>query len=228
MNINQHIVFCLLLGVSTVSPAQFSQQELDWLHSDAEHPATTVNEGEIEFFATEAAQPEHQQTMRVTLTGQSITSGWVAVEQCHEALDRVDRLEIVFHPERTRDLQVLEYHNIGKAWREGPRVIVRHVRPHSRICLRSESRVLRPLQSHDSTALFEIVNGPFMRRFLDGYYPLTLALEVVYPQEILQLRDARPLAQPGWEIQRYSGRVSLHGRFAGKLSTRLQFERLTP
>ncbi|MCW8964544.1 MAG: hypothetical protein OQL16_12170 [Gammaproteobacteria bacterium] len=219
----QYILCCLLLSWATGLWGQFTPQQLQWLESEQEHPAQVVNEGELVFIPTKAVKSEHHQSMHITLTRQSIATGWAEVSQCHENLDRVEKLEIVFHPQRIRKLQVTEFQQIKQAWSEGDRVIVRQVQAGSRICLRAESRVFHPLKHQGMQAQFEMVNGPFMRRFLDGYYPLNLSLQVNYPDAYLQLLDVHPSQQPGWQIRYDAGQIFLKGRFEGKLFTRLRF-----
>lgn len=216
-------VLLLLFGWHVVLLAQFSEAQLQWLESEGEHPAQEVNEGKLEFIPAAADKPEHRQSMQITLTDETIESGWALVTQCHDNLDRVERLEIVFHKDRVRNLQVTEYSNIQNAWAEDQRVVVRNVQKDSRICLRAESRIFHRLVSDRHQPMYEMVNGPFMRRFLDGFYPLTLSLNVSYPNERLRLLDIQPSPQPGWKVSYDANRIFLRGRFEGKLSTRLRF-----
>ena len=217
----------ILCGLLLIWPgallADFSRQQLEWLESDAEHPTDQVNEGTLTFLPAAAGRAEHQQFMQIKITDETITSGWAAINQCHENLDRVEKLEIVFHKMRVKNLRVTEYRNIGRAWSEGHRVVVRNVQKDSKICLRAQSRIFRPLQQPGKPTQFEMTNGPFMRRFLDGFYPLNLSLDISYPPERLQIKNVIPVPQPGWEISYDAGRIFLRGRFEGKLSTRLQF-----
>ena len=220
----QYICLSPLLLLWTVpSAAQFSAEQLEWLESDAEHPpAMEVNEGDLVFLESQSAKPEHHQSMHITITQETLRTGWATVSQCHENLDRVPLLEIVFRPGKVRNLHVQEFHNIADARPQGHRVILRQVDAHSRICVQSESRVMQRVDSASETT-YEMSNGPFMRRFLDGYYPLILRLQVDYPTDSLRLQDVQPAAQPGWEIRYDAGRISLNGRFEGRLVTRFRF-----
>ena len=221
--IRQYILCGLLVSWAGLSGAQFSKQQLEWLESDDEHPAQVVNEGRLTFIEAKPEDPEHHQTMQITLTEDTIDSGWAVVTQCHVNLDQVKRLEVLFRQGRVRNLQVVEYRNISDARVNGHRVEVTEIRPGSRICLQSESRVLWPLAMQGNIQAYEMTNGPFMRRFLDGFYPITIAIEVRYPADRLRLDSVRPAAQPGWEIRYDADRVYLDGRFEGKLVTRLRF-----
>jgi len=102
-------------------------------------------------------------------------------------------------------------------------VVARNIQSGSIICLRVESQIFHPVISEGGRQQFEMVNGPFMRRFLDGYYPLTLLLDVSFPHDQIRLDDVYPVTQPGWKIRYDAGRIFMKGRFEGRLSTRLRF-----
>jgi hypothetical protein len=222
----QYIVSFLLVCWQAGLYAEFSKEQLDWLNSDAEHPAQVVNEGRLTFLSVPAKKAEHHQSMQIQLTGSTIESGWATVNQCHRDLDSVPSLEVVFNRERVRKLQIIRYHNIERAEVEGHRVQVNNIMPGSEICLSAESRILSPVGEVDGHQRFEMMNGPFMRRFLDGYYPITLQLEVEYPGDMLQIAAIEPEAQSGWQIRYDADRITMVGRFEGRLTTRVQFTRL--
>ena len=117
----------LLFGWPIVISAQFTEEQLKWLESEEEHPQPEVNEGKLAFIQEAADRPEHNQSMQITVTDSTIETGWARVDQCHENLDKVERLQILFHEERVKNLQVTEYENIQKAWVEGHRVLVRNI-----------------------------------------------------------------------------------------------------
>ena len=226
MRVRQYIACLLMACWNPVLYAEFSQEQLDWLNSDAEHPAVVVNEGELAFLSTEPGKAEHHQSMQVRLTPETLATGWARVDQCHRDLDAVPSLEVVFHKQRIRKLRVTSYSNIERAAVEGHRVLVNNIMRGSEICISAESRLLKPVDAADGGQRFEMKNGPFMRRFLDGYYPLTLNLEVEYPQEILQIASVEPADQKGWNIRYDAGRITMGGRFEGRLTTRVYFNRL--
>ena len=226
MRFKQYIACLLLAGWHPGLYAEFSQEQLDWLNSDAEHPAMAVNEGELEFLSTQPVKAEHHQSMQIRLTQESIDTGWARVEQCHRDLDAVPSLEVVFHKQRVRKLRVTRFSNIEQASVLGNRVLVNNIMRGSEICISAESRLLHSLTDKDGQQRFEMKNGPFMRRFLDGYYPLTLNLEVEYPPEILQMASVQPVDQNGWQISYDAGRITMSGRFEGRLVTRVYFNRL--
>ena len=180
--------------------------------------AAQVNEGELEFLLETGEDPVHHHSNHITIHDTSLLDGWVLLEQCHTHLDRVPELQIVFNAERTRALEVVSFENIGEALAQGHTVQLRDIDASSRICVRTESRALH---LHGGGEV-ELRNGPFMRRFLDGYYPLRLSLRVDYP-ESLHLAGFTPAAQPGFTPLVVPGRVEVETLFEGRLYTSFRF-----
>lgn len=216
-------ILCLYLaafGVLASEPSGFTREQLEWLESDTDHPALSVNEGELEFLDYPADKPEHHHRNHIYITPDSIQTGWTRLEQCHDNLDAVPSLQIVYHRDRVRDLSIVQQHNIERAWVDGHTVQLENIRRNSRICIEANSMTLH----RESRTHMTLKNGPFMRQFLDGFYPLRVSLHVHFPGNLLRLVDVLPVNQDGWDVQSHRNKVILGGRFTGKLTTRLRFE----
>jgi hypothetical protein len=199
------------------------QADRDWpAWVDAEESErqriAAVNEGELEFLHEPPPEPVHHHRSRIVITGQSLADGWVLMEQCHERLDRVAEAQIVFNPGRTRSLEVLSFQNMDMAFVESNTIQLRGIREASKICARLETRALHSL----GMRIFELRNGPFMRRFLDGYYPLQLSIQVEFPPD-LELVDHAPESQPGCAVRTTPGFIDVEALFQGELRTRFKF-----
>lgn len=177
-----------------------------------------VNEGDLDFLASLPDGPVHHHQGRVVITERSLIDGWVVLEQCHVNLDQVPAAQIVFNPERSRALAVTSVRNIEQAYAEDNTIQLQGIGAHSRVCVRAESLALQ----RPDADVFELVNGPFMRRFLDGYYPLRLSLRIDHPHSIA-LADFSPVAQPGFSVTRAPGRIAVEALFEGQLHTRFRF-----
>ena len=220
------VSLCLLLlsgGRMSANPAPTQQADQDWpAWVDAEESdrqrIAEVNEGELVFLHSPPPRPVHHHRNRIVITRQSLADGWVLMEQCHEHLDRVAEAQIVFNAGRTRVLQVLSFHNMDAAFVESNTIQLRGIREASKVCARLETRALHSLGKQ----IFELRNGPFMRRFLDGYYPLRLSIEVEYPAQ-LELMDYEPDNQPGYAVSLAPGLVGVKALFEGQLRTRFRF-----
>lgn len=177
-----------------------------------------VNEGELNFVSGNEAERAHLHHNRLVISERSLVDGWVSLSQCHTRLDQVAAAQIVFRPERARHLRVTSASNIKTAYTHGSTVQLRGIGADSRLCLCVETRALTVLED----GVYELNNGPFMRRFLDGYYPMTVRLEIAYPKR-LALAGFSPEVQPGFDVERGPGQVTATAVFEGSLRTRFLF-----
>lgn len=199
-----------------------ADEDESWWQNQPTERALAVNEGELVFIQPPAGKPVHHHANRVSITRASLQDGWTHLEQCHENLDAVAELQIVFNPERVRKLVIRKVRNIGQAFVEGASVQLRDVGHAAQLCLSAETQSLRIL----GAGQYELRSGPFMRRFLDGYYPIHVTFEVDYPADI-DLLDTSPTAQPGVALTASPRHILLDTWFEGRLTTRFRFtERL--
>lgn len=177
-----------------------------------------VNDGELSFLEQPPSGRVHRHAARVQISAASLEDGWVLMEQCHQGLDRVPVAQILFREGSTRAIEVVSSRNIGSAYAEANSVQLRAVGDDAEVCVRAETLALYPIDS----GVFELRNGPFMRRFLDGYYPLRLSLRVEFPAAI-ELADYTPEAQPGFAVAVSPGLIEVDSLFEGQLRTRFRF-----
>jgi len=221
------LLLCCLSGGVAAEPAPagtegFTKEQLEWLESEKEHPAIEINEGELEFLADGPDKPEHHHENHIWITRKSIETGWARLEQCHTDLDAVPSLQIVYNEDRVREIKIVSTRNIGHASVYGHKVLLENIARGSKICLEAHSNVLQPAANQH----FTVRNGPFMRQFLDGYYPITVTLNIHYPETMLKLITVNPAPQSGWKVEHMKNEVMLKGRFKGRLKTNLLFKRL--
>ena len=203
------------------------QQAEAWLESDDPTPPdykpVVVNEGVLDFLPTPPAKPVHHHHNILTIYPRSLQSGWVKLAQCHNNMDRVPLAQVVFNRLTVKGLRILKAEHIAKAWVDGASVQLEDVNAGAQLCIEARSRSLQ--QNPDGS--YTLRNGPFMRKFLDGYYPLHVTVEVRFANTGLQLERVSPAAQAGFKVQTASERVSLDAWFEGRLQTELTF-RLRP
>jgi len=205
------LLLSALLGISPVH-AQLDME----LES-----AASVNEGSLQFLETVPVKRFHHHQNQIRIDAASLSSGWVHLSQCHDDLDAVERAQITFREGFVRDLKVERVSRIAQAWIEGPSVQLRNIERGARLCLTAQIRALR----HNGNGYFNLLSGPYMRKFLDGYYPMRVALVIDYPTEQLTLIDVSPSPQPGFKFEETPGRVGLDALFEGELMIQIQFER---
>jgi len=184
--------------------------------------ATDVNEGILNFLQSPPAKPMHHHQNVFRIDADSLNSGWVYLLQCHDHLDAVPRAQITFREGFVRDLKLDTFSRIERAWIEGASVQLVNVQPGARLCLSALTRALR----HAGNGYYNLYSGPYMRKFLDGYYPMRVTLDIEYPPHFLKLLDISPPEQPGFQHIESPGSIHLDAVFEGQLTTLIQFEKL--
>jgi hypothetical protein len=64
-----------------------------------------------------------------------------------------------------------------------------------------------------------------MRRYFDGYLPMSAALRVDWPKNMLTLEKTFPVAQDGVEINQGIDGVQLDMIFAGKMTAQIHLKK---
>lgn len=213
----------LLAGVVLAGNAvarEPTQQEIDdWFNDDSSQRIAAVNEGQLVFLRQPPAKPVHHHSNIMTIDDAAVASGWVELRQCHEHLDKVPATQIVFREDRVRDLEIASSRGIGRVWVDGASVQLRDVGPGARLCLRVMSHAL--IKNADGT--YHVNSGPFMRRFLDGYYPMHVSMDVRLRTDRLRYLDITPAKQDGLEVSAGPHEVKFDAWFEGRLRTLIRF-----
>lgn len=214
----------LLLAAGPLMAQQPTSEELErWFESDELLPpgdsAADVNEGQLVFLNQPPGKPVHHHYNKLVINQLSLTTGWVRLEQCHDNMDQFSRVQVMFKKGRIRDLVITRADHIGESWVEDNSVQLRDVQAGARLCV---SGWTRALESHEN-GRFSMHNGPFMRKFLDGYYPMRVSMDIDYSGTGLQLVSVSPEQQNGFEVSQRAEGVSFDAWFEGRLNTELMF-----
>lgn len=210
---NRISLLLLLALLPSQTQAAMSEEEMFFKN------ISEVNDGELKFLTQVPANPVHHHQNRITLTRDSLQSGWARLEQCHHHLDPVPDMQIVYSRDRIRNLTILRSENIGRTWVHENTVQMSQVTREASICISAETQALRP----DGDKRFVLSNGPYMRRFLDGYYPMRVSLKVSIETPALRFADIVPLPQEGFVLTQSAQEVTYDAIFEGQLKTRIGF-----
>ena len=183
------LIFCVVMQAVLPLPVDADDEDWLWLERQMarEQQALDVNEGELQLLDKPPGGVAHHHQNRLMLTEQSLEDGWVTMYQCHSDLDEVSSLQIVYEQDRIRELMVLSVSNIGSAWVEGHTVQLTDIGAKSKVCISADKKAL----SHQS-GRYTLRLGPFMRQFLDGFYPMHVQVEVCSPP-FLELVSSSPV-----------------------------------
>ncbi len=216
-----HILSALsLLFTATVTCA--ADDEPDWEALEAQHGARNVNEGELEFLADKPQGRILHTSNYLTITQDSLNSGWVRLDQCQSNLDPIEAVEVVYRYHGMRNLGVVSSKAMASAQVEGSSVQMSGVLPGGEVCISAEVHVLHA----DGQGGYSLTSGPFHRRFLDGYYPLQLDYRILWPRGRLELVAVSPAAQPGISVYRQPGELAIDALFEGRLVIEVKFSAL--
>ena len=219
------IISLFFIGLSIHVPAQqLTPEEMEeWLFDDSDSLAIDdVNEGDLTFVAKDKNEGIHHHHNTMFISDSSLEDGWVKMEQCHRNLDAVPLAQILFSKSRSRNLSVSRSENIGKAWVEGNSIQLEDINKQAVLCIKAETRSL--VYNGDGT--YSLRSGPFMRRFLDGYYPMQVTMDVEIKAKRLRYFETTPSSQDGMKIWRSAGAVHVDAWFEGRLNTDIRFHDL--
>lgn len=212
-----------MLLLAAVAPGALADAEDDWPdwadEPDLMEQVAAVSDGELRFLPAAETDGEHAHLNRIRITEDSLDGGWVTLEQCHENIDAVPAAQILFRAGGIRDLTIASSRNIGRAWVEGHSVQLEDVGRDAVLCIRAESQALRDL----GDGHYRLRNGPYMRRFLDGYYPMRVTLDIKYPSDVIQIVGQSPSTQPGFNVHNGGSDLSVDATFEGRLVTCFDF-----
>lgn len=213
-----------LTGFSCLALSQqMTPQEMEeWLFDDSDSLIEGVNEGKLVFLQEAPKKQVHHHHNRMRITDASVEDGWVRLEQCHRNLDPVSLAQIVFRKDRVRGLEVSQVSHIDKAWVEGASIQLEGVGHNALLCIRAETRSF--VYNGDGT--FSLHSGPFMRKFLDGYYPMQVTLDVTVDSNRLRFYRMTPEKQAGFSMRHSGNKVHFDALFEGRLSTEIMFHDL--
>lgn len=188
---------------------------------DLEERIAAVNEGTLEFLPATDAEKVFESHNVITIDADSLNSGWVKLLQCYRNLDPVGKIEIVYQYRQNECLRIESHENIGLAEVRGNSLVLEDVGHNARLCLSANIRNFYPTSATE----FVLRNGPYHRKFFDGYFPFHLKLEIRYPQQLISFSGISPEQQDGFHVQQQDGQLLIDTLFEGVLSTEIQFRR---
>ncbi|WP_455376720.1 hypothetical protein [Kaarinaea lacus] len=227
---NRKLLFGVLFICSFVGTTGMKSSESEdwekWFYDDnddAEARALAVNEGDLEFLSSPPDKPPHELHNKFIIKSDSLKSGWIDLVQCHENLDKVGSAQILYHPRRTRNLKVLSSIGVEKTWVEKNSVQMSNITDKAKVCVSAEVHSL--FSNFDGT--YSMRNGPFHRRFLDGYYPMRVTMDVQLPEGELSFGAIQPMEQEGFSVEHNKQSMQVDALFVGELNIEVYFDGAT-
>jgi hypothetical protein len=217
-------VVLLLLIWFAGGRATAGQEAADWFDEPPQPGVPQVAEGELRFLTSAPASRILESLNRLSVSAHSLEDGWVGLHQCYRGLDPVPDAEIVYAYRNMRGLEIQSHKGIARATARQTSIVLEGVGRDAQLCVVAEVQILR----RNADGHYRLRNGPFHRRFLDGYFPMRVTLDVLLPAARLRLLSVSPPAQPGFSVAQDPGRLSIDALFAGSLTIEAVFAAVVP
>jgi hypothetical protein len=212
-------IFSLFFSSTLQAKEYLSPAELEkWFNSDDELPTSKVNDGQLIFLKSNAKKNIFHSVINIFIGQNSLDNGWTRLTQCYSNLDPIHRTAVVYRKNLIKNLKVLSSRNIKFANVSGNKVLLKDVTKDATLCIGANARNF--YQNEDKS--FSLVNGPYHRKFLDGYYPYHLKLNIHYIPK-LKFNYGTPKQQPGFQVNQDSNSLSIDTLFKGRLKTEFRF-----
>lgn len=217
--LNQLFLFFLFVSPGFANE-NMSPEELEkWFNEDTPITNKEVNSGQLTFLKSIPVKPTLHSKNIFVIDENSINNGWVKLSQCYENLDAVAVAEVVYQYRFLRKLKIKSAKNIQNAYVSKQSVQLENVQQNATLCITAEVRNF--YQNKDKT--FTLASGPYHRKFLDGYYPYHLSIDVQFAKQ-LRFLNSLPKVQKGYEIKKLNNQLKIDTWFEGKFNSKLSFE----
>ena len=181
-----------------------------------------ASEGEIKFLKERPDPGAYSFQSRVKITPSSLENGSVDIATCHLQLDPIRKIVIVFNPERVQAIAVKSMSKIASAEIKGNQVTLSDVERGATVCIDLRSRALDKIA--DST--YQLNAGPLMRRYFDGYLPMSAQLRVDWPKDMFAVQSTLPEKKEGVQVLEGNDGMQLDVTFAGKMTAQIVLKKI--
>ncbi len=198
------------------SDPDYDPLEDDSLWGETVSPEDTqTTSPELKFLLEEPDRIPHHHQNQIRITQSSLEDGWADLRQCHNDVAAIRRMVIVYNEEKIDELQVESTRNIESARAEGDRVDLRGVESDAEVCVTARMKIVE----HEGDGVYRLENGPFVRRFLDGYFPMRVTMAVSWGDLDLRLEETQPEEQDGFDVVASDHGFVFDTLFEGELRT---------
>lgn len=201
------LITVMTTAVFSIETDATGADEFQGLISDSE----SVSEGELRFLESTEEQPLTAD-VAISILPDSLDSGWVSIQQCYRNLDPVPLSEIRYRYGEMRGLRVIRSVQIDAVRVIDQAIELTSAERGAEICVAFSARILER-----SPGGYRLLNGPFHRQFLDGFYPMRVRMRVDFRDTGLQalIPGVRP---DGLSIQQEPGALAIDVLFEGMLT----------
>ena len=181
-----------------------------------------ASEGEIKFLKERPDPGAYSFQSRVKITPLSLENGSVDIATCHIQLDPIRKVVIVFNPERVQAIAVKSMTKVASAEIKGNEVTLTDVERGATVCIDLRSRALDKI----TDLTYQLNAGPLMRRYFDGYLPMSAQLRVDWPKDMFAVQSTLPEKKEGVQVFEGNDGMQLDVIFAGKMTAQIVLKKI--
>ena len=181
-----------------------------------------ASEGEIKFLKERPDPGAYSFQSRVKITPLSLENGSVDIATCHIQLDPIRKIVIVFNPERVQAIAVKSMTKVASAEIKGNEVTLTDVERGATVCIDLRSRALDKI----TDLTYQLNAGPLMRRYFDGYLPMSAQLRVDWPKDMFAVQSTLPEKKEGVQVFEGNDGMQLDVIFAGKMTAQIVLKKI--
>jgi hypothetical protein len=181
-----------------------------------------ASEGEIKFLKERPDPGAYSFQSRVKITPTSLENGSVDIATCHIQLDPIRKIVIVFNPERVQAIVIKSMNRVASAEIKGNEVTLTDVKRGATVCIDLRSRALDKI----TDLTYQLNAGPLMRRYFDGYLPMSAQLRVDWPKDMFSVESTLPEKREGVQVVEGSDGMQLDAIFAGTMIAKIVLKKI--
>lgn len=210
----------IILLLVSFTASGFTDEEERWLNEIDNENISEISEAQLRFLDPSSNINTLHSTNTLIISQKSIDDGWVDLHQCYRNLDLLPEVDITYFYRSIRNLKIISTNNIDSAKVINQNITLKNIKKNPEICVSAEVRVF--YQNPDLT--FSLINGPYHRRFLDGYYPYHITLNIKFPGHILQLQETIPEQTKNFLVSVKRNSLLVDTTFEGILNIETKFK----
>jgi hypothetical protein len=181
-----------------------------------------ATKGEIKFLKERPDPGAYSFQSRVKITPTSLENGIVDIATCHVQLDPIQKVVIAFNPERVQAIVIKSMNKVASAEIKGSEVTLTDVKRGATVCIDLKSRALDKI----SDLTYQLNAGPLMRRYFDGYLPMSAQLRVDWPKNLFSVESTLPEKREGVQVVEGSDGMQLDAIFAGTMTVKITLKKI--
>lgn len=213
---NSHFLILFFISINAFA---FTDEEERWLNAIDDAVITEKNEAKLKFIKPPLnSQPLHS-TNKLIISHKSINDGWVDLHQCYRHLDKLPEVDITYYYRSIKNLTLISKKNIDSAIIKDQSITLKNIKDNAEICVSAEVRIF--YQNPDQS--FSLANGPYHRRFLDGFYPFHVSLNIQYPDQLLSFQKTYPKPTQNFSVTNINNKLLIETYFEGILNIEVRF-----